>query len=74
VSRREPGALVTEPAAVVERALRMALSHEVVAADGTVVECPVESICVHGDTPGAVALAARVRLALERAGVRVHPF
>ena len=74
VPRREPGALVTEVDAVVERALRMAVDGEVVAVDGTVVECPVESICVHGDTPGAVALAGRVRLALERAGLTVRPF
>jgi UPF0271 protein len=74
VSRREPGALVADPGAVVQRALRMAVDREVVAVDGTVVPCPVESICVHGDTPGAVALAGRVRRALEEADLPVHPF
>ncbi len=74
VPRREAGALVTEAEQVVEQALRMALASEVVAVDGTVVECPVESICVHGDTVGAVVLAGRVRLALEQAGVPVRSF
>jgi len=74
VPRREPGALVTDPEEVVARALRMATEQVVQAVDGTLVECPVQSICVHGDTPGAVALAGRVRLALEEAGLPVTPF
>jgi UPF0271 protein len=45
-----------------------------VAVDGAVVPCPVESICVHGDTPGAVALSLAVRAALESAGERVTSF
>ena len=68
VSRREPGALVHDPAAVADRVVRMAVDGEVVAIDGTVVRVQVESICVHGDTPGAVELAAAVRAALEAAG------
>ncbi len=64
VPRTAPGALVHDPDAVVARALRMASDAEVVAVDGTVVACPVRSICVHGDTPGAVALARRIRAAL----------
>jgi UPF0271 protein len=42
--------------------------------DGTTVECRVESICLHGDTPGAVDLARRVRQALLDAGVPLAPF
>ncbi len=74
VPRREPGALVTDPEAVVARALRMAVDALVDPVDGGPVACPVESICVHGDTPGAVALASRVRQALEHAGVPLAPF
>jgi UPF0271 protein len=74
VPRREPDALVTDPAAVVDRAVRMALRRTVVAVDGTEIDCPVESICLHGDTPGAADLAARVRAALEQAGVPLRPF
>jgi UPF0271 protein len=74
VSRREPGALVEDVAAVAERAVRMAIDGVVVAVDGTPLRLPVESVCVHGDTPGAVALARAVRAALEAAGLAVRPF
>ena len=74
VPRGESCALVTEPAAVVERALRMAESGTVAAVDGTVLRVDVRSLCVHGDTPGAVALAQHVRAALEAAGLPPTPF
>jgi UPF0271 protein len=45
-----------------------------VALDGTVLHLPVESICLHGDTPGAVDLARHVRAALSSAGVTATPF
>jgi UPF0271 protein len=64
VPRSVPGAVLHEPEAVVAQAVRMATTREVVAVDGTVVPCDVASICVHGDTPGAVELARRVRAAL----------
>ncbi len=63
VPRTAPGALLS-PDEAVAQAHRMAADRTVVAVDGTVVSCPVASICVHGDTPGAVALAGRVREAL----------
>jgi UPF0271 protein len=74
VPRREPGALVHDAAAVAERAVRMAAEGRVVAVDGSTVEVGVESVCVHGDTPGAVELARAVRAALEAAGLTVAPF
>ncbi|MGK5552645.1 LamB/YcsF family protein [Actinomadura kijaniata] len=74
VSRREPGAVVHDPDAVVERAVRMATDGTVVAVDGSVVRLDARSICVHGDTPGAVELARAVRSALEAAGVTPRPF
>jgi 5-oxoprolinase (ATP-hydrolysing) subunit A len=46
----------------------------VVAVDGTALLMPVESVCVHGDTPGAAELARAVRTALTAAGVDVRPF
>ena len=69
VPRSAPGALVTDEDAVVERALRMARDGEVVAVDGSVLALPVASLCVHGDTPGAVGLARRVRAGLVEAGL-----
>ena len=74
VPRREPGALVEDPAAVAERAVRMATDGVVVAVDGTALLMPVESVCVHGDTPGAADLARAVRTALTAAGVGVRSF
>jgi UPF0271 protein len=74
VSRRAPGALVTDADEVVERAVRMARDGTVVAVDGTVLDMPVQSLCVHGDTPGAVQLAVLVRDALVAAGLTPAPF
>ena len=74
VSRREPDAVLHDPALVAERTVRMATRHEVVAADHSVVAVRAASVCVHGDSPGAVAMATAVRRGLEGAGVQVLPF
>jgi UPF0271 protein len=74
VPRTEPGALLTDPGRLAERAVRLAESAEIVATDGTVLATAARSLCVHGDTPGAVELAQRVRDALTGAGVRLVPF
>jgi 5-oxoprolinase (ATP-hydrolysing) subunit A len=74
VSRREPGAVLHDPERVATRAVRMATEHRVESVDGGQVEVQVRSLCVHGDTPGAVDLARRVRAALEEAGVTLEPF
>ena len=59
----------TTPASVVSRAIRMAKEKRVTAIDGTIVELEADTICVHGDTPGADDLARRLRAGLEAAGV-----
>ncbi|CCG01911.1 LamB/YcsF family protein [Blastococcus saxobsidens] len=74
VPRGTAGAVVSEPAAVIERAVRMATDGVVTAVDGTEVRMEPVSICVHGDTPGAVQLARSVRAALEAAGLVLAPF
>ncbi|MCW2636527.1 MAG: putative lactam utilization protein [Blastococcus sp.] len=74
VPRTEAGALVQDERTVVERAVRMATEGVVVAVDGTAVDVAVASVCLHGDTPGAVGLARAVRAALEEAGVAVTAF
>lgn len=63
VPRSRPDALLTDTAQIVERARRL-LEGELVAVDGTVIKTAAESLCVHGDTPGAVAHARAVREAL----------
>ncbi|PRX48358.1 UPF0271 protein [Prauserella shujinwangii] len=74
VPRRERGAVVHEPDAVVQRSVRMATEGAVTAVDGSVVTVRPRSLCVHGDTEGAVEIARRVREALREAGVTVRPF
>jgi UPF0271 protein len=74
VPRSEPGALVTDPAAVARRVVRMVTDGRVAATDGTDVALDVRSVCLHGDSPGAVAMAGAVRTALTEAGVAVAPF
>lgn len=74
VSRREPGAVVHDPEVVVERAVRMAVEGTVEAVDGGKVVLNARSMCVHGDTPGAVTLARSVRSALSAAGVALEAF
>jgi UPF0271 protein len=72
--RSQDGAVVHDVDAVVERAVRLALQGEIVAVDGSVVPVKADSLSVHGDTPGAVQLAASVRAGLEQAGVEIEPF
>ncbi|MGW0194903.1 LamB/YcsF family protein [Nonomuraea sp. NPDC003201] len=74
VSRREPGAVIHDPAAVADRACRMAVQGSVTAIDGSSVPVSARSICVHGDTPDAVRLAQGVRDALLAAGVVLQAF
>jgi UPF0271 protein len=74
VSRREPGAVLHEVEDVVEHVLRLAGDGVVRATDGSLVPVKAESICLHGDTPGAVAMAAAVRAALVDAGIRIESF
>ncbi len=74
VPRAHAGAVLVDPDEVAARVLRLVRDHEVVAVDGSVVAVEAESVCLHGDTPGAVAMARAVRAALEGAGVAVTAF
>lgn len=72
VPRGEPGALVDDPDVVAARAVRLVTRGEVEAVDGTVVTVDAASLCLHGDTPAAVAMARVVRAALVTAGIEVR--
>lgn len=74
VSRREPGALVTDPADAAARAVRFATEGAVTAIDGTELAVPARSVCIHSDTPGSLELARAARAALDAAGVAVESF
>jgi 5-oxoprolinase (ATP-hydrolysing) subunit A len=69
--RSEPDALVADPDAAARQAVDVAVNGRVTAVDGSEVPIRAESICCHGDTPGAVEIAAGVRRALAEAGVTV---
>ncbi len=74
VSRREPGAVLHDPAVIAERTALMVTTGQVSAIDGSPVGVRVESVCVHGDSPGAVRIAAAVKDRLEAQGVDVKAF
>lgn len=70
--RSEPGSVLTDPDEAATQALAIARG-EVTTADGGSLAIRAESICCHGDTPGAVAIAAAARSRLERSGVAIGP-
>jgi UPF0271 protein len=70
--RSEPGSVLGDASAAAAQAVSIA-GGSVTAADGSRVELRAESICCHGDTPGAVEIAAAARAALEGAGVAIGP-
>jgi UPF0271 protein len=72
-SRALPGAVIHDVAVVVERAVRMVTESRVIARDGSAIPLHVDTICIHGDTPGAAGLARALRHGLEAAGVQVAP-
>jgi UPF0271 protein len=74
VSRREPGAVLHDSALVASRMLRLVRDGVVEAVDGSLARVQAQSICVHGDSPGAVEMARAVRMALESDGVVVRSF
>jgi UPF0271 protein len=74
VSRREPGAVLHDPAAIADRVVTMVTSGQVTAVDGTRIAISVESVCVHGDSPGAVQIATAVRDRLKAAGAGIGAF
>jgi UPF0271 protein len=71
VPRSEPDSVLHDPAEIVERMTRLVTTGKVLAADGRVIRVDAQSICVHGDTPGAARVAAAVRDALLDAGIDV---
>ncbi|MBB6510180.1 UPF0271 protein [Rhizobium soli] len=74
VSRREKGSVLHDPELVAQRMLRMVRDGVIEAIDGTMTQIDAQSICVHGDSPGAVAIAQRLRALLEESGHAVQPF
>ncbi|WP_018603659.1 LamB/YcsF family protein [Mycobacterium sp. 155] len=74
VSRRQPGAVLHDPAEIAKRTLAMVSAGQVRAVDGSTVAITAESVCVHGDSPGAVQIAVAVRECLTASGVTLRAF
>jgi 5-oxoprolinase (ATP-hydrolysing) subunit A len=74
VSRRKPGAVLHEPKAIAERVLRMVEDGNVISVTGKVIKMRMDTVCIHGDTPGAVEIARGIRQTLKNAGIEVAPF
>jgi UPF0271 protein len=70
-ARKFPGALISDPTRAAQQALSIVQRRMVIAVDGTEVPVEAHTICIHGDTPGAPAIAAAVALALREAGVQM---
>lgn len=71
VPRHQPGAVMNDPDVIVPRAVRLVRDQAVEAIDGSRVTLTIDTLCVHGDTPGAADLARRIRAALTEAGIAV---
>ncbi|MET0494714.1 MAG: 5-oxoprolinase subunit PxpA [Actinoplanes sp.] len=74
VPRGEPGALLKDPSLVTERMIRLVSDRTLAAVDGTLIKIEADSICVHGDSPGAVEMARAVHAGLTDAGVPITAF
>ena len=73
MSRSKPGAVLHDVGEVVERSVQMVTEGVATAITGERIDVEASSICIHGDTPGAVEMAAQVRHGLESSGVEVVP-
>lgn len=71
VSRNEPGAVLADPETVIAQCLRLAMKGEIVTVDGSILKSAATSICLHGDTEGAVELANCIQEALHEEGIAI---
>jgi 5-oxoprolinase (ATP-hydrolysing) subunit A len=74
VPRSEPGAVITDADEVADRVVRMVTDGVVRAVDGSEVKVEARSVCVHGDSPGAVGMARRIRTAILDRGIALEAF
>lgn len=73
VSRKTPGSVITDPARAAAQAVKMAMEGKVRTLDGVEIDISIQTICCHGDTPGADRNVRAVREALEKTGCQVKP-
>lgn len=73
MSRNAPGAVIHDSEIAAARVLRMIEEQSITTVDGTRMPVRIDTVCVHGDTPGATRMAQHLRSLLEAAGVRIAP-
>ena len=74
VSRQLSGAVITDPVLAAERVLRLVQEGSIRSINGKLLRISAETICVHGDSPAAVAMAEAIRNRLESEGISIRPF
>jgi UPF0271 protein len=74
VSRSKPGAVLHDKDEIARRVVQMVREQAVTSVNGKTIKVKVDTVCIHGDTPGAVEIGRAVRRALEQDGVAIVPF
>ena len=74
MSRKKPGSVLHDPDAIAARVVKMVQDGAVIAASGKSIKMTMDTVCIHGDTPGAVDIGRKVRSGLEAAGIAVRAF
>ena len=74
VSRREAGAVLHDEAKIADRMVQLAREGTLEAIDGSTIRIEAQSICVHGDSPGAVSIAQEIRRRFEADGIAIRSF
>lgn len=74
VVRGKPGAVLHDADQIASRVVRMVQDKAIISTSGKVIKVDIDTVCIHGDTPGAVDIARTIRAELERAGISIAPF
>lgn len=74
VSRSKPGAVLHDADDIAQRVVRMVRDQAITSVSGKIIKMPVDTVCIHGDTPGALQIARIVRATLERENIQIAPF
>jgi UPF0271 protein len=74
VSRKKEGSVLHDPKMIADRVVKMAQTGEVISITGKVIKMKMDTVCIHGDTPGAVEIGRQVRHGLKAAGIDVAAF
>lgn len=74
MARSKPGSVLHDGPQIAQRVVRMVQDGAVTAASGKVIKMKIDTVCIHGDTPGAVDIARQIRAELDRSGIAVAPF